>query len=62
MMPIDETRGLSPQARVIPLGRAAQVSVGQGLLGRVLDGLGRPLDDAGEPPGCERVEGRGSTD
>ena len=59
MMPIDEARGLSPQARVIPVGRSGQVSVGEGLLGRVLDGLGRPLDNHGEPGACERVQRTG---
>ncbi len=44
---------------MIPVGRAAQVLVGEGLLGRVVDGLGRPLDNAGEPGGCERVERQG---
>jgi flagellum-specific ATP synthase len=32
-------------ARVIAAGRVAQTPVGRNLLGRVLDGLGRPMDD-----------------
>ena len=38
--------GISTATEVIPTGRAHMVPVGPGLLGRVLDGLGRPLDEA----------------
>ena len=34
-----------PATEVIPTGRAHLVPVGAGLLGRVLDGIGRPLDE-----------------
>ncbi len=47
LMPLDETHGIHPGAVVIPLGRAFQADVGEGLVGRVLDGLGRPLDGRG---------------
>lgn len=47
LMPTDEPHGLSPSARVTPLGKSADVSVGQGLLGRVLNGAGNPLDNRG---------------
>ena len=60
MMPIEEVRGLSPQAKVVPVGRSGQVMIGEGLMGRVVDGLGRALDNAGTPGGCEPVERRGS--
>jgi type III secretion protein N (ATPase) len=36
--------GISAYTEVTPTGRAHMVPVGDGLLGRVLDGLGRPLD------------------
>ena len=39
-----EMMGLSNQTEVFPTGRAQDVAVGEGLLGRVLDGMGRPLD------------------
>ncbi len=44
LMPIGELKGLGPDARVIPAPSACEVPVGEGLLGRVLDGAGRPLD------------------
>jgi len=49
LAPIGELSGLSSRAAVIPTGRALHVAVGEGLLGRVLDGLGRPLDGAPLP-------------
>jgi len=49
LMPIGEVRGLAPDARVVPAGRGGQVAVGAGLLGRVLDGTGKPLDGKGAP-------------
>ncbi len=47
LMPIGDVRGLAPNARVIPVGRGSQIQVGDGLLGRVLNGTGMPLDDKG---------------
>ena len=47
LMPIGSINGLAPGSRVIPIGRAGDVPVGYGLLGRVLDGAGRPLDGRG---------------
>jgi type III secretion protein N (ATPase) len=44
LTPIGDMHGISTVTEVTPTGRAQQVSVGPGLLGRVLDGLGRPLD------------------
>ncbi len=48
LMPVDDMRGLVPNARVIPVSGVPEVTVGDELLGRVLDGRGRPLD-AGSP-------------
>jgi flagellum-specific ATP synthase len=48
LMPIGELRGLCPNARVIPAGRATDVAVGRRLLGRVIDARGNPLDGLGE--------------
>ncbi len=39
--------GIGPDSRVSPQGRRLEISVGPGLVGRVLDGLGRPLDGRG---------------
>jgi len=44
LMPTGDIRGLVPDARVIPTGQVCEVAVGDALLGRVLDGAGRPLD------------------
>jgi len=47
LMPSGEIRGLVPNARVTPTGRVYEAAVGDALLGRVLDGTGRPLDGRG---------------
>jgi flagellum-specific ATP synthase len=47
LMPQGQVRGVRPHARVVLQAREAMVQVGESLLGRVLDGLGRPLDDKG---------------
>ncbi|MEW6658354.1 MAG: FliI/YscN family ATPase [Thermodesulfobacteriota bacterium] len=47
LMPYGEVRGIRPQSRVVLTDRQARVPVGEGLLGRVIDGLGKPLDDKG---------------
>ncbi|MGR9073062.1 MAG: flagellar protein export ATPase FliI [Gammaproteobacteria bacterium] len=47
LMPTGDTHGLEPGCRVIPLSKARQAKAGYGLLGRVLDGAGRALDDKG---------------
>ncbi len=47
LMPTGNTQGLEPGCRVIPLGKSGLAKVGFGLLGRVLDGSGMPLDDKG---------------
>ncbi|MDH5392541.1 MAG: flagellar protein export ATPase FliI [Gammaproteobacteria bacterium] len=47
LMTMGESRGLIPNARVIPSGHTSHVKVGYGLLGRVIDGRGEPLDGKG---------------
>lgn len=44
LTPIGDMYGISASTEVTPTGRAHMVPVGDGLLGRVLDGLGQPLD------------------
>jgi flagellum-specific ATP synthase len=46
-MPTGDIRGLEQDARVIPTGRVCEAVVGDHLLGRVIDGSGRPLDGKG---------------
>jgi len=48
LMPAGDMRGLVPRARVIPMAASPEVQVGSALLGRILDGKGRPIDDG--PP------------
>ena len=50
LTPIGDMYGISSATEVIPTGRAHMVPVGDGLLGRVLDGLGRPLDEEENGP------------
>jgi len=47
LMPTAEIRGLEQDARVVPTGRVGAAVVGDELLGRVIDGAGRPLDGKG---------------
>ncbi len=43
-MPLEETDGIQLGDRVVARSEEARVAVSQGLLGRVLDGFGRPMD------------------
>ncbi|HVN42289.1 MAG TPA: flagellar protein export ATPase FliI [Steroidobacteraceae bacterium] len=47
LMPTGDPRGLSPGARVAPATHDLEVGVGRSMLGRVIDGAGRPLDGLG---------------
>jgi FliI/YscN family ATPase len=46
-VPLGDTAGIRPGARIVSRGVAPSVPVGDGVLGRVLDALGRPLDGLG---------------
>lgn len=50
LTPIGDMYGISGATEVIPTGRSHAVPVGPGLLGRVLDGLGRPMDEKERGP------------
>lgn len=50
LMPLGEVDGLRPGWEVHRTGGPLKVPVGPGLLGRVLDGLGRPMDGGGPAP------------
>ncbi|MEE8057157.1 MAG: flagellar protein export ATPase FliI [Pseudomonadales bacterium] len=52
LMPIEKGVGLKPGLQVVPVAYEDRVPVGHQLLGRVIDGTGRPLDGKG-PLGCE---------
>ncbi len=47
LMPLHAVEGLSAGAKVVPMGAGRDVPVGFGLLGRVLNGVGEPLDGKG---------------
>ena len=47
VMPLGEVRGIGPGSRLIYEDRIPSVGVGTALLGRILDGMGRPIDDKG---------------
>jgi len=47
LMPLGELRGISPGSPVVAKQQKAVVGVGKGLLGRVIDGLGNPMDGKG---------------
>lgn len=44
LMPLGELKGIYPGCTVMPTGKSFSVPVGEHLLGRVLDGLGQPID------------------
>lgn len=52
LMPLGEMTGIKPGSEVIATGDIQQVTVGDFLLGRVLDGLGTPADGLGPATGA----------
>lgn len=61
LMPAGEMHGLLPNARVVPLTRRPEFPVGDGLLGRVLDSEGVPLDGLGRLKDVTRKSLRASS-
>src|SRR5262245_38937 len=47
LMPLGEIHGLRPGSEVIATGMPLRAAVGASLKGRVIDGLGRPIDGLG---------------
>ena len=47
-VPLGGTSGIRPGDRIVSRGLVSSMAVGPGLLGRVIDGLGRPLDSKGD--------------
>lgn len=47
IMPFGEMGGISPGSKVWALGQQLSIPVGEELLGRVIDGFGRPMDNKG---------------
>jgi len=50
LMPLGEIRGIAPGNRVVAREQRAVIGTGEGLLGRVIDGLGNPIDGKGPIP------------
>ncbi|MCB1083465.1 MAG: EscN/YscN/HrcN family type III secretion system ATPase, partial [Simkania sp.] len=50
LSPLGEMTGVGPSSEVIPMRLPLHIKVGPNLLGRVLDGLGHPLDTAEKGP------------
>jgi len=47
LMPLGEMRGIEPGSKIRQVGGQASVPVGDALLGRIIDGLGNPMDNKG---------------
>lgn len=50
LMPLEDIRGIGPGSRVTAKEQKAFIHVGEALLGRVVDGLGNPIDSKGPIP------------
>lgn len=50
LMPLEEIRGIGPGSLVVARNERATIAVGDGLLRRVIDGLGNPIDGKGPIP------------
>lgn len=44
LMPLGELQGIGPDSEVIPTGKPLSIKCGEALLGRVLNGIGEPMD------------------
>jgi type III secretion protein N (ATPase) len=53
LLPLGDPAGVGLDAEVVPTGRPLAIRAGEALRGRVLDGLGRPIDGRPLPPGLE---------
>ncbi len=53
LLPLGDPAGVGAGAEVTPTGGPLAIRAGEALLGRILDGLGRPIDGRPLPPGLE---------
>ncbi len=56
LMPVKRVEGLEPGARVIPLAHSQAMRIGLQTLGRVINGLGQPLDGNGALQGGDFLD------
>ncbi|HEY7829866.1 MAG TPA: FliI/YscN family ATPase [Solirubrobacteraceae bacterium] len=61
LMPLGELHGIGPGTKVVGTGAPFRVAVGPSLLGRVIDGLGNPLDELGATAGDAPLRAPSST-
>ncbi|OWL91147.1 flagellar protein export ATPase FliI [Halopseudomonas aestusnigri] len=61
LMPVDRLEGLQPGARVVPSAGGGKLPMGFAMLGRVVDGIGRPLDGKGNFKAEDWVDINGPT-
>ncbi len=53
LLPLAELAGIGLESEVVPAGAPLAIRAGEGLAGRILDGLGRPIDGSPLPEGLE---------
>ena len=56
LMPSEQLKGVIPGARVVPVTEEHGIPVGMNLLGRVIDGIGQPLDGLGPILAAQTVQ------
>jgi len=56
LMTLGDLRNVGPSSEVLPTGRSLTIQAGECLLGRVLDGLGEPMDGLGPLEGAVEWE------
>lgn len=56
LMPITHFAGVEPGARVRPLTQTAQIPIGNEMLGRVISGVGKPIDGLGPLRAKDRLK------
>ena len=61
IMPFGEMRGIRPGSRIVDISKKPTVPVGKAYLGRVIDGLGRPIDGKGLIKGAKEYPVYGNT-
>ena len=61
IMPFGEMRGIKPGSRIVDISKKPTVPVGKAYLGRVIDGLGRPIDGKGLIRGAKEYPVYGNT-
>ncbi len=56
IMPLGDLMGIGAGSEVVALGKPLEIGVGDQLLGRVLDGLGQPIDEKGRVVAQKRAQ------